>query len=145
IQLIALVVFNVLSLAYGGVQIYQHMILEEEGTIGAIFKPNDEFQTADAAKNHFVSKMRPIEYIIASLVLSFSIYLTLLSYKLTKEFGWENYKTYTADLKVRKAFVSLTILQTLVKLDIFFIASYAIQLIPSKLIGYSDSMFETVL
>jgi hypothetical protein len=141
----ALIVFNILSLAYAGVQIYQHIILEEEGTIGAEFKPDDEFQTPDAAKDYFVKRMRPIEYIIASLVLTFSIYLGLLSYKLTKEFGWENYKTYTADLQVRKAFVSLTILQTLVKLDIFFIISYAIQLVPSKLIGYPHSIVETVL
>lgn len=145
IQLMALVVFNVLSLAYAGVQIYQHIILEEEGTIGAVFKPDDEFKTPEDAKDYFVKKMRPIEYIIASLVLAFSIYLGLLSYKLTKEFGWENYKTYTADLKVRKAYVSLTILQTLVKLDIFFIITYAIQLVPSKLIGYSRSIVETVL
>jgi len=39
---------------------------------------------------------------------------------------------------------SLKILQTLIKLDIFFIASYAIQLIPSKSIGYPDSIFEIV-
>ncbi|CAB4403810.1 unnamed protein product [Rhizophagus irregularis] len=145
IQLMALVVFNILSLAYAGVQIYQHIILEEEGTIGAEFKPDDKFKTPEDARDFFVKRMRPIEYIIASLVLTFSIYLSFLSYKLTKEFGWENYKTYTADLKVRKAYVSLTILQTLVKLDIFFLITYAIQLVPSKLIGYSRSIFETVL
>ncbi|GBB85985.1 hypothetical protein RclHR1_12410005 [Rhizophagus clarus] len=145
IQLMALVVFNILSLAYAGVQIYQHIILEEQGTVGAQFIPDDEFKTAEDAKYYFVNKMRPIEYIIASIVLVFSIYLSLLSYKLTKEFGWENYKTYSADLKVRKAYVSLTILQTLVKLDIFFIMSYAIQLIPSKLIGSPETIFETIL
>ncbi|RIA84057.1 hypothetical protein C1645_832831 [Glomus cerebriforme] len=143
IQLMALVIFNFLSLAYAGVQIYQHMILEDEGTNGAKFKPNDKFSGPEDAKIYFIKRMRPIEYAIASLVLAFSIYLGLLSYKLSKEFGWENYKTYTADLKVRKAFVKLTILQTLVKLDIFFILSYAIQLIPSKIIGYSNSLFET--
>jgi len=143
-QLTALVLFNLLSLVYAGVQLYQHMILEEEGTKGADFKP-DRFPTREMAKDYFVKRMRGFEYIIIGLVTAFSIYLGALSYKLMKEFGWEIYKTYNADVEKRDAFRSLSILQTLIKLDIFFIGSYAIQLIPSQNIGYSNSIAETVL
>jgi hypothetical protein len=62
-----------------------------------------------------------------------------------KEFGWEIYRTYNADVETRNAFRSLSILQTLIKLDIFFIGSYAIQLIPSQTIGYFNTITETVL
>jgi len=145
IQLLSLVVFNILSLAYVTVQIYQHIILEEEGTNDAKFQPDEKFPTREFTKDFHVKRMRPIEYVIAVLVFGFSIYLGFLSYQLMKEFGWKNYKIYTADLQVRNALISLTILQTLIKLDVFFFVSYAIQLLPSKSIGYSDSLFETFL
>ena len=75
IQLVALVLFNILSLAYAGVQIYQHIILEEKGTEGASYIDNDMFISEHDAKIYFVKRMRPIEYTIASIVFVFSIYL----------------------------------------------------------------------
>lgn len=145
-QLIALVLFNLLSLVYAGVQLYQHMILEDEGTENAKFVPKDaKFQTPESTKAFFIRRMRPLEYVIIGIVTAFSGYLAALSLKLTKDFGWDVYKTYSADVKIRDAFRSLSILQTLIKLDIFFIGSYAIQLIPSQNIGYSDSIAETIL
>lgn len=146
-QLIALVLFNLLSLVYAGVQLYQHMILEEVGTENAKFIPKDadKFPTAVFTREFFIRRMRPLEYVIIGLVSAFSVYLAALSFKLTKEFGWDVYRTYSADVKIRDAFRSLSILQTLIKLDIFFIGSYAIQLIPSQNIGYSNSIAETVL
>ncbi|CAG8747039.1 1487_t:CDS:2, partial [Racocetra fulgida] len=65
-----------------------------------------------------------------------------MSYLLSKEFGWENYKTYSADIRIRDAYWNLIILQTLLKMDIFFIGSYALQLIPSQRIGYYSNMSE---
>ncbi|RIA85459.1 hypothetical protein C1645_715010 [Glomus cerebriforme] len=146
-QLIALVLFNILSLAYAGVQLYQHIILERDGTTGADFTPNDiyRFPTNDYTKRYFISRMRPLEYVIISIVAAFSIYLATLSYKLFKEFGWAIYETYSADVKIRDVYRSLSILQTLIKLDIFFIGSYAIQLIPSQTIGYNIYMTEITL
>jgi hypothetical protein len=146
-QLIALVLFNLLSLVYAGVQLYQHMILEDDGTEGADFISKDpvKFPTPEFTKIFFINRMRPLEYVIIGIVSAFSIYLAALSFKLTKEFGWDVYRSYSADVKVRDAFRSLSILQTLIKLDIFFIGSYAIQLIPSQRIGYSNSIAETVL
>ncbi|CAI2182679.1 10653_t:CDS:2 [Funneliformis geosporum] len=147
IQLIALVIFNLTSLAYAGVQLYQHIILEDEGTDNALFAPMDinKYPTRIDAKKYFQTRMRPLEFLIIVIVALFSLYLAGLVFKLSKQFGWENYRTYSADVEVRNAFVSLSILQTLIKLDVFFIGAYAIQLIPSRSIGYSEKLIETVL
>ncbi|CAG8752614.1 4335_t:CDS:1, partial [Ambispora leptoticha] len=143
----ALVVFNLLSLAYAGIQLYQHKILEDEGLNQASWTPlhPGEFANPDDAKRYFEMRLRPFEYIIIGLVTIYFNIFTFLSYKLMVEFGWENYKKYSADVKIRNAYVALTILQTLIKMDVFFVLSYAVQLIPSQRIGYSDSMFETIL
>ncbi|CAJ0625285.1 16276_t:CDS:2 [Entrophospora sp. SA101] len=145
IQLVSLVIFNLLSLAYAGIQIYQHIILEERGTDEAIFVPSDMYPTSYMAKHHFTSRMRPLEYTIIGLVAVFSVYLCVIAYKLVKEFGWEIYKTYSADVEIKRAFINLSILQTLIKMDIFFIGAYAIQLLPSQQIGYDQTVIETVL
>ncbi|CAG8563920.1 13171_t:CDS:2, partial [Racocetra persica] len=131
VQIIALAIFNFLSLIYAGIQLYQHKILEDEGT--------------QAPKVYYEARMRPLEYTIIGLISGFSVYLALMSYLLSREFGWENYKTYSGDLLVHNTYLYLTILQTLIKLDVFFIGSYALQLIPSQQIGYSYSVIEVGL
>ncbi|CAG8575211.1 4943_t:CDS:2 [Dentiscutata erythropus] len=148
VEIVALVIFNLLSLAYAGIQLYQHEILEDQGTQNATYAPINPIFPKDnrnAPKIYYEARMRPIEYTIISLISIFPIYLSFMSYLLTKEFGWVNYKIYSADIRVRDAFWSLTILQTLVKLDIFFIGSYALQLIPSPKIGYYSTVVEIVL
>ncbi|KAF0560072.1 conserved fungal protein [Gigaspora margarita] len=150
VQIVALVIFNLLSLAYAGIQLNQHQILEEQGTNKASYNPKDPmFQKGDAYRNtpkdYFEPRMRPIEHTIIGLISVFSIYLAFMSYLLTKEFGWENYRTYSADVRVRDAFWNLTILQTLIKMDVFFIGSYALQLIPSNQIGYYSKVPEIAL
>ncbi|CAG8589179.1 7824_t:CDS:2, partial [Dentiscutata heterogama] len=148
VEIVALVIFNLLSLAYAGLQLYQHEILEDKGTQNATYAPiNPIFpkDNRDAPKFYYEARMRPIEYTIIGLISAFPIYLSFMSYKLTKEFGWENYKIYSADIRVRDAVWSLKILQALIKLDIFFIGSYALQLIPSPKIGYYSTVVEIAL
>ncbi|KAF0442437.1 conserved fungal protein [Gigaspora margarita] len=148
VQLMSLVLFNFLSLIYAGIQLYQHKILEDEGTQNATYAPDTSLfpiNDRDAPKRYYEARMRPIEHTIIGLISGFSVYLAFMSYKLSKEFGWENYKTYSADIKLRNTYLHLTILQTLIKLDVFFIGSYALQLIPSQKIGYTYSIMELVL
>ncbi|CAG8621840.1 20111_t:CDS:2, partial [Racocetra persica] len=148
VQIIALVVFNFLSLAYAGIQLYQHKILEDQGTENATYVPTNPIFPKDdryAPKTYYEPKMRPLEDTIIGIISVFSVYLAFMSYLLSKEFGWENYKTYSADIRIRDAYWNLIILQTLLKMDIFFIGSYAIQLIPSQRIGYYSNIVEIVL
>jgi len=88
--------------------------------------------------------MRPFEYAILALIpLSFVI-LSYLSYNLSKNFTWENYRSYSADIQVRNAAVAFAIFLTLLKLDVFFVLSFAAQLIPSGLLDYTGSVGETI-
>ncbi|KAF0541029.1 conserved fungal protein [Gigaspora margarita] len=148
VQIVALVIFNLLSLAYAGIQLFQHQILEDVGTLNATYVPTNPIfskDDRDAPKNYYEARMRPLEHTIVGLISVFSVYLAFMSYMLTKEFGWKNYKIYNADPQVRKALTNLTILQTLIKMDVFFIGSYALQLIPSQKIGYYSSVIEIAL
>ncbi|KAG9306075.1 hypothetical protein G9A89_015979 [Geosiphon pyriformis] len=147
IQTASLIAFNLLSLAYAGIQLFQHKILEDIGTDSSKWTPKDpdEFQDREEAKLHFLHRVRPLEYTVIGLVTAYSVVFSYLTYKLTIQFGWDNYKTYSADIRIRDAYIALNILQTLIKLDFFFILSYAVQLIPSRQIGYQESITETVL
>ncbi|RIB13271.1 hypothetical protein C2G38_1975230 [Gigaspora rosea] len=145
IQIVAL---NLLSLAYAGIQLFQHLMLEDAGTINATYAPTDPIfpkDDSDAPKEYYEAKMRPLEQAIIVLICIFSVYLAFMSYLLTKEFGWKIYKIYSADPQVRKALSNLTILQALIKIDVFFIGSYVLQLIPSQKLGYYSSVLEISL
>ncbi|CAG8465165.1 3970_t:CDS:2 [Diversispora eburnea] len=111
-------------------------IVNNVGLNDAKFKYSDTENYPDSqyAINYFRSKMRPLEYIIIGIVAGFSLYLALVSFKLS-----------IADTRIRKAYILLSILQTLIKMDVFFVGAYAIQLIPSQKIGYSTSILETVI
>ncbi|CAG8747432.1 7163_t:CDS:2, partial [Dentiscutata heterogama] len=71
VQLIALVIFNFLSLIYAGIQLYQHQILEDEGTRNAIYTPDTSLfplDDRDAPKRYYEARMRPIEHTIIGLI-----------------------------------------------------------------------------
>ncbi|CAG8525578.1 2085_t:CDS:2 [Paraglomus occultum] len=146
IQLVALAILNFITLSYAGVQTYQHIILEDQGTKDATWSPVDpnRFRSSDDAKIFFEGRMRPLEYIIIGIVVACSVVLGILTRYLVIEFGWKNYQTYSGDPSVRKAFVEITLLMTLIKMNIFFVGTYAIQLIPSEKLGYSKTMTETI-
>ncbi|CAG8526926.1 11909_t:CDS:2 [Diversispora eburnea] len=145
IQFIALLIFNLLTLLYAVIQLYQHKTLEDEGTESANFIESSRFENRTKVKIYFEARMRPLEYTIMTFISTFSVYLAFMTYKLYSEMEWDNYKKYSGDIKIRKAFVTLSILQTLIKMDIFFIGAYAIQLIPSHKMGHSFSIIETIL
>ncbi|KAF0541035.1 conserved fungal protein [Gigaspora margarita] len=145
IQIVAL---NILSLAYAAIQLFQHIMLEDTGTIDATYAPTEPIfskDDSDAPKEYYEARMRPLENAIIGLIVIFSVYLAFISYLLTKEFGWKIYKIYSADPQVRKALTNLTILHALIKIDIFFIGSYVLQLIPSQKLGYYASVTEITL
>ncbi|CAO3658651.1 unnamed protein product [Rhizopus stolonifer] len=150
-QLCALILFGLLVVGKSRIQLKQHVILENSVCGNTDYwKPVDPRWSSDisgmnTAKHFYQSVMSPIEYTIIALIPAFFIVLVFFGWRLRKQFAWDNYQNFSADMKVRNALITTSILLTLLKLDFFFIFSFAAQLIPSVLLGYSETMTETIL
>ncbi|KAI9273913.1 hypothetical protein EDC94DRAFT_672683 [Helicostylum pulchrum] len=147
-QLCALITFG---LSVVGIQLKQHVILEEAvcGNLD-FWEPVDprwseSVMGMDSAKDFYGSIMRPIEYTIIALIPIFFVILAFFGWRLRKQFAWDNYRNFSADMRIRNALITTSFLMTLLKLDFFFVFSFAAQLIPSQDLGYDQTVTETVL
>lgn len=89
-QLYALVLFDLLVIVYGAIQLEQHIILEDVGCGSDRWAPVNpgEFTGIDQAKAYYESKMRPVEYTIIALIPIFFLVLSWFAYRLNKTFAW---------------------------------------------------------
>ncbi|KAI8096495.1 uncharacterized protein BX664DRAFT_324131 [Halteromyces radiatus] len=135
---------------YGGIQLQQHMILESVGCGDGAWKPvepawPDTLLGKEAALVFYRGKMRPLEYAIIGLIPSFFLALSYFAWRLRKQFAWDNYRNFSADLKIKNALITTSLLMTMLKLDFYFVFSFAAQLIPSQKLEYDETIVETVL
>ncbi|KAI8336566.1 hypothetical protein BC941DRAFT_427458 [Chlamydoabsidia padenii] len=149
-QLCALLTFGLLVVGYGGIQLQQHMILEAVGCGDGTWKPVESIWPAnafgkEAALMYYRGKMRPMEYAIIGLIPAFFVALFFYAWRLRKEFAWDNYRNFSADLKIKNALITISLLETMLKLDFYFVFSFAAQLIPSQKLEYDETITETIL
>ncbi|KAK9762086.1 hypothetical protein K7432_012512 [Basidiobolus ranarum] len=114
IQVIALAIFNFLSLGYA---ILQH--IQAQNII------NSKKDIADIYPNYTSS--RNLQYAIIALMLIFSLNFAYQAYQLYQEYGWNIYKKIGADLRMRSMYKVYQILLMLLKLDIFFLLGFSVQ------------------
>ncbi|ORX95778.1 hypothetical protein K493DRAFT_260252 [Basidiobolus meristosporus CBS 931.73] len=131
IQVIALAVFNFLSLGYS---IIQH--IQAQNIINsAEFKQNWIGSYSNTSRN--------LEFAIIALMLLFSLSFAYQAYQLYQEYGWSIYKKIGADLRMRSMYKVYQILLMLLKVDVFFLLGFSIQYL--VLVITESSMSELIV
>lgn len=114
IQIIGLVGLNIGLLIYGVVQVFQ--ILE------AVHRVSITDQGWRALQS-----ISPILIAIPCLLFVFTVALGFIAYKLYNEFAWTIYKHISADLRMKRRFLTYQIYIALLKFDFFFFLGFTIQ------------------
>ncbi|OZJ03855.1 hypothetical protein BZG36_03673 [Bifiguratus adelaidae] len=148
-QLYGFVLFGLLVVVYAGIQIQQHFILESIGCGSTQFwSPQLAMEWPGGPSQiigYYEHFMRPFEYTIIAIIPLCFILLSFQIFRLHKSFAWDNYRSFSADVRIRDALIVLSIFLTLLKLDLFFVFAYAFQLIPSLDLGYANDYVEIIL
>ncbi|KAK5950687.1 hypothetical protein OHC33_008354 [Knufia fluminis] len=115
IQIIGLVGLNVGLLIYGSVQVGQ---LHE-----AVNRPG-----AKIVKGTYEGT-RPLLISIPCILAFFTICMAFVAYKLYNEFAWTIYKHISADLRMKRRYLTYQIYISLLKFDFFFCLGFTIQFV----------------
>lgn len=119
IQVFGLVLMNVGFLIYGSVQMQQiHQAVDQLGTSHltepAIQVWNDE---------------RPFLIAIPCVIALFTVLLAGTALKLYDEFAWTIYKHISADLQMKRRYLTYQVYIALLKFDFFFFLGFTIQFV----------------
>lgn len=115
IQIIGLVMYNVGLLVYGAVQMEQ---IEDV----ALQLPND-------VKNDIWSHTRPYLVAIPCILGLGTVLLAFGAWKLYDEFAWTIYKHISADLRMKRRYLTFQIYIALLKFDFFFFLGFTVQFV----------------
>ncbi|KAJ5403591.1 hypothetical protein N7509_003462 [Penicillium cosmopolitanum] len=115
IQIIGLCMCNVGLLIYGAVQVKQ------------INTAVDELNDQDFIKPEVWGQSKPFLIVIPCLVGIGSVLMTFVAWKLYDEFAWTIYKHISADLRMKRRYLTYQIYIALLKFDFFFFLGFTIQ------------------
>ncbi|KAL5339114.1 hypothetical protein BJX70DRAFT_179092 [Aspergillus crustosus] len=115
IQVIGLCVCNVGLLIYGAVQIDQ------------IKEAVDILRLQQVINDNIWSETQPFLIIIPVVVALGTLLMTLVAWKLYDEFAWSIYKHISADLQMKRRYLTYQIYIALLKFDFFFFLGFTVQ------------------
>ncbi|KAL4912018.1 hypothetical protein BDW62DRAFT_216717 [Aspergillus aurantiobrunneus] len=115
IQVIGLCVCNVGLLIYGAVQVQQ--IREAVGVL----------TDNDAISPDIWSETQPFLVIIPIVVAMGTLLMIIIAWKLYDEFAWSIYKHISADLRMKRRYLTYQIYIALLKFDFFFFLGFTVQ------------------
>lgn len=119
IQIIGLVGLNVGLLIYGAVQVDQ---LHD-----AVDILEREKELVQGSSTWTISK--PMVIAIPAILAAFTFVLAFEAYKLYNEFAWTIYKHISADLRMKRRYLTYQIYIALLKFDFFFCLGFLIQFV----------------
>jgi hypothetical protein len=115
IQIIGLVMYNVGLLVYGAVQMEQ---------IEDVAK-----QLPAEIKQDIWSRTRPYLVAIPAILALGTALLAFAAWKLYDEFAWTIYKHISADLRMKRRYLTFQIYIALLKFDFFFFLGFTVQFV----------------
>ncbi|KAI9485824.1 MAG: hypothetical protein EXX96DRAFT_21304 [Benjaminiella poitrasii] len=90
-----------------------------------------------------ISNMKPLEYAILALVPLCFILMAGGLLKLYTFFRWTEYLNHTfKETRLRTTLIAWAVFSGLLKIDLFFLSIFAVQLVPAKMVGYTVPAFE---
>jgi hypothetical protein len=143
---------GVLLVIFAVMKTVQHIMIEKEGC--ASFHSNSTLASVNVEPTNYedlaegyIYSMRTLEFSIVTIIPVCFIILAVGLVKLRSTFLANNYRHHLfTGPTISYTIISWSVLSGLLKLDFFFLYAYAVQLVPSVLIGYTHvPSFESIL
>ncbi|KAF7591951.1 hypothetical protein BBP40_000859 [Aspergillus hancockii] len=117
IQVIGLCICNIGLLIYGAVQVEQIKDAVENLALNGAIDPN------------VWGQIQPFLIIIPCVVAMGSLLMMIVAWKLYDEFAWSIYKHISADLRMKRRYLTYQIYIALLKFDFFFFLGFTVQFV----------------
>ncbi|KAF8474282.1 hypothetical protein BDZ91DRAFT_789898 [Kalaharituber pfeilii] len=118
IQVIGLCLFNGALLIYAAIQMDQ---IQEANVYLLQYKPEP------LAKEDIWPKIQPFLIAIPCVLGLCTVLMSIVAWKLYDEFAWTIYKHISADLRMKRRYLTFQIFVALLKFDFFFFLGFTIQ------------------
>ncbi|KAF2868724.1 hypothetical protein BDV95DRAFT_121592 [Massariosphaeria phaeospora] len=115
IQVIGLVLYNLGILIYASIQFDQ------------ISDAVEVLQRDNHIVPHFWEKVRPMLIAEPIIMAGFTVVLGFIAWRLYDEFAWTIYKHISADLRLKRRYLTYQIYIALLKFDFFFFLAFTVQ------------------